>query len=65
VKRGDRVVFQAPKSLGDYSKWEGLTGVVLARDVAMGKTSARYLVYWSNGKRNTEWEFYLKKIGDA
>ena len=62
MKRGDRVIFEAPKAFGSYSTYEGLTGVIIASDEEMGKNHLRYVVYWSDGKKNTEWEMYLRKI---
>ena len=62
MKRGDRVIFKAPTAFGSYHRWEGLTGVVVDQDEEMGKSPLRYVVYWSNGKKNTEWEMYLQKI---
>ena len=62
MKRGDRVIFEAPKAFGSYPTYEGLTGVIIASDEEMGKNHLRYVVYWSDGKKNTEWEMYLRKI---
>ena len=66
MKRGDMVTFTAPKALGRFPHYEGVTGIILKRVPNIGYISEserlRYLIYWSNGTTDSEWDCYLKKV---
>ena len=66
MKRGDMVTFTAPKALGRFPHYEGLTGIILRRVPNLGGVlegeRKRYRVYWNNGTENSEWDCYLKKM---
>jgi len=64
MKRGDTVRFCSPAVFGKYPEYEALTGIILKSWVSTNYARTRHSIYWSNGTTASEWEMYLKKVGD-
>lgn len=64
MQRGDTVRFVSHPVFGEYPEYEALTGIILKSWIASIDNRVRHFIYWSNGTKGSEWEMYLKRVGD-